>query len=109
MTVATFAELPLFTSVKPDPPRRDDGRCAYDECTQGPKDKRNKRGKLRKPGPLHRRYGSADSLLADPFCRTECCKAYHGVTFKVIYEFADETGQNRNSYTREWHEAGNKY
>lgn len=54
--------------VKPDPPRRRDGRCARRGC----------RKKIPAMTARHRRYGG-DALLSEPFCSTECAKQYHGV------------------------------
>lgn len=48
-----------------DPPARADGRCARPGC----------RAKL----AFKKRRG-LEHLYDDPFCSTECCKAYHGVT-----------------------------
>lgn len=49
--------------MKPDPPIREDGRCALASC-----------GRKRKPykPPI------AGMLVApDPFCSTECCREWH--------------------------------
>ena len=51
-----------------DPPVRSDRRCAQRGCTR----------QLATITSRHRRYGG-DALLVEPFCSTECCRAYHGV------------------------------
>lgn len=55
--------------MRPDPARRPDGLCArFPAC----------RNRLPEITPRHRRYGG-EALAKDPFCSTECCKAYHRV------------------------------
>ena len=52
--------------MRPDPERRPDGRCARPGCSK----------RLAESTARHRRYGG-DAILSDPFCSTECCKAFH--------------------------------
>lgn len=55
---------PPVSMVKADPPLRADGRCAV--C-----------GKPRKTD-RSQRYARGEAER-DPFCSTQCCKAYHGI------------------------------
>ena len=53
-------------AMNPEPEVRDDGRCALETC--------------RKPiKPPKRRREVPASLYVDPFCSTDCAKAYFGV------------------------------
>jgi hypothetical protein len=52
----------LRVVLPPDPPLRPDGRCAHCGGPRTP------------PEKLHRA-----EALADPFCCTDCAKAWHGV------------------------------
>ena len=54
--------------MRADPARRNDGRCALVSC----------RKKLRPATPVLRRYAGAQ-IDVDPFCSTECCRAWHRV------------------------------
>jgi hypothetical protein len=54
--------------MTPDPPIREDGRCARPGCS--------KRLKV----PARRQRGVDPKVYADPFCSSECCKALHGVS-----------------------------
>lgn len=61
-------EAGLTTTVSSppkDPPIRADGKCAYDHCTTVWKKKQRR--------PLVR------GIEDEPFCSTECCKAFYGV------------------------------
>jgi hypothetical protein len=66
-----------------DPPIRLDGRCA--NC-----------GGERVPprrGTYHR-----EQAAADPFCSSECCREWHGLTLSGSYQ----GGGKRIGYTAEW-------
>jgi hypothetical protein len=51
--------------MRRDPPVRRDGRCA--QC------------KGERATPKGRAYARTGEIERDPFCSTQCCKAYHGV------------------------------
>lgn len=52
--------------MRPEPAIREDGRCALDSCRKAIK-------------PPKRRRDVPARLYEDPFCSTDCCKAFHGV------------------------------
>lgn len=60
------AERALIAALRPDPPVRDDGLCAYDGCE-----------KMRVVPK--QTYATREEHEADPFCSTVCCRHYHGV------------------------------
>ena len=53
-----------------DPPVRPDRRCANPGCSKP----------LVEITARHRRYGG-DAVSFDPFCSTECCRAYHNTPY----------------------------
>ena len=75
-----------FTPKRPDPERREDGRCARHGCKKP----------LQKQTARHPRY-AGDEILSEPFCSTECCKTYHGVKWQAARDW--ERGQG---YMEEW-------
>jgi len=60
--------------MSPDPEVRADGRCA--ECI-GPRRASARKHKLSKLDKSHFR-DLAEHIALDPFCSTECCRAWHG-------------------------------
>lgn len=56
--------------TRPEPPVRDDGRCAGPSCRK------------RLPRDVRAGHYGKEALALDPFCSTECCRAYHRTSLK---------------------------
>lgn len=81
-------------TVLTDPPVRKDGKCARDGC-----------GRLRKVTKQVRKY-AGDQIDFDPFCSTECCRKFHGLTWRndnpdeELTEKRAEAGRRRQRQRR---------